>query len=146
MSISTDWLLLGLRLLFVGLLYLFLFRIVKLTNSEISLLAKRGNRATAKRPMLVMVDPAESSVQIDTKFPLGQVATIGRNSSSTIPIDDAFVSNQHARIEINGDEWRIHDLNSTNGTFVNGEQIRGIGDITEGDVVQFGRVTMRLIQ
>jgi pSer/pThr/pTyr-binding forkhead associated (FHA) protein len=146
MSISTDWLLLGLRLLFVGLLYLFLFRIVKLTRSEISLLAKKESRISAKRPALIMIDPAESSVQIDTKFPLGQVAIVGRSSSSTIPIDDAFVSSQHARIEIDGDEWRIHDLNSTNGTFVNGEQIRGIGDITEGDVVQFGRVTMRLVQ
>jgi hypothetical protein len=148
MSISTDWLLLGLRFLFVALLYLFLFRIVKLTTAEISLLAQRESRtggAGAKRPSLVMVDPADSQIEIGSRFQLGHITTVGRKTSSTIPLNDAFVSSQHARIEINGADWKIQDLGSTNGTFVNGEVIQGMSDIADGDVVQFGRVTMRLV-
>lgn len=148
MSISTDWLLLGLRFVFIGLLYLFLFRIVKLTRDEVSVLAQRETRSgpVLKRPSLVMVEPAEADFPVGHRFPLGQVTNVGRSSANAIALNDAFVSGQHARIEINGTEWRVHDLGSTNGTFVNGEQIHGFSDIGEGDVVQFGRVTMRLVQ
>jgi pSer/pThr/pTyr-binding forkhead associated (FHA) protein len=42
------------------------------------------------------------------------------------------------------DEWQIEDLNSTNGTFVNGFDVRGETVIREGDVIRIGRIEMKL--
>ncbi len=54
---------------------------------------------------------------------------LGRHPSNNIVIPDPFVSRKHARIAFDGDKWVIEDLGSTNGTFVDGEDIRGLGPI-----------------
>jgi pSer/pThr/pTyr-binding forkhead associated (FHA) protein len=63
-----------------------------------------------------------------SKFPLdGDLTTIGRAPDNDIEVDDLAVSAQHAAIERLGDaetaEFHVHDLQSTNGTFVNEEPV-----------------------
>jgi len=48
---------------------------------------------------------------------------IGRGADSAIPLDDAKVSRQHARISLHGDRLTVHDLDSTHGVWVNGVRI-----------------------
>ena len=72
------------------------------------------------------------------------VTTIGRRSSNTISTDssDLAVSGTHARIVFILDEHFIEDLESTNGTYVNGKPIKK-HNLKEGDVIAFGRHTLK---
>lgn len=67
--------------------------------------------------------------------------TIGRHPSNDLKFDierDTDVSSKHAEIHIAGNVVTLVDLNSTNGTFVNGRQIEGQRTIGGGDVLGFG--------
>lgn len=65
--------------------------------------------------------------------------TVGRLADNTLQIDDASVSSRHAEITLEREKYHLHDLGSTNGTFVNGEQVTD-AVLKHGDEVRFGRV------
>jgi pSer/pThr/pTyr-binding forkhead associated (FHA) protein len=65
--------------------------------------------------------------------------TIGRLADNDLQIDDGSVSSRHAEIEFEADAYHLHDLGSTNGTFVNGEQVTD-AVLRQGDEVRFGVV------
>jgi hypothetical protein len=70
-------------------------------------------------------------------------STIGRSSENSIVLDAPDVSRRHARIERSGRHLRIYDLNSTNGTRVNGEAIH-ISDVQEGDEIRIGSQVLQV--
>jgi adenylate cyclase len=70
---------------------------------------------------------------------------IGRSSSGDIVLDDRRVSRQHARIERIGEEFRVVDLGSGNGTLLNGRKIKSEPLMT-GDVVQIGRTPLTVMR
>lgn len=72
----------------------------------------------------------------------GQVV-LGRDPSCDVPIDSAQVSWHHARITARGDRWIIKDLNSRNGTFLNGSRIR-TAQIHQDDQLYLGPVAVQL--
>ena len=59
---------------------------------------------------------------------------IGRSQQSNIVYSNSSVSREHAKLHWNGNSWSIIDLNSTNGTYVNGKRINSF-DLSVGDVV-----------
>jgi len=72
----------------------------------------------------------------------GGVRTIGRTTAADFILDEALVSRIHCRLTAtNGGDLEIRDLDSTNGTFVNGERIN-VARLTPGDRLQLGRVEM----
>jgi hypothetical protein len=70
--------------------------------------------------------------------------SVGRRQSADVALDwDEQVSRLHARFERIDDDWTIVDDGlSTNGTFVNGERLRGRHRLVDGDTVRFGVTTM----
>jgi pSer/pThr/pTyr-binding forkhead associated (FHA) protein len=55
------------------------------------------------------------------------------------------ISAQHARLTWNGRGWVLEDLNSTNGTFVNGKPVERPVAVKQGDVIELGRVKVKLV-
>ncbi len=70
-------------------------------------------------------------------------ANVGRSDDSDIFLVDPSVSRAHAIVEMEGDTPVVRDLESTNGTFVNGERV-GRRRLMPGDVLGFGNTQMRL--
>lgn len=70
--------------------------------------------------------------------------TIGRVDDNTFPIPEGSVSSHHCEILIRGMDVIVHDLNSTNGTFINGHQITGEAPLKAGQILRLGQVEMRL--
>ena len=69
--------------------------------------------------------------------------TIGRVDDNTFHIQDASVSSHHCEVHLRGAEILIRDLNSTNGTFINGEKISE-AVLKSGQVLRFGQVELKL--
>ncbi len=68
--------------------------------------------------------------------------TLGRGEESTVRIDDAGMSRLHARISKQADGYVIEDLDSKNGTFISGQQVRGRRQLKEGERILMGEATV----
>lgn len=80
-----------------------------------------------------------------TTVPLGRSAVvIGRSHSSTLVIDDDFVSSRHARLYPEGDVWRLEDLGSTNGTVLDQRRVEGTVPVNVGSTIRIGRTNLEL--
>lgn len=129
------------RLAFLGLLYLFLFRIARALVGDL--------RAAAREPgaelgRLVVVASPAGEPEEGTSLALDAIATIGRDVNNAIVVEDQFVSAEHAILTFRGRAWYLEDLGSTNGTYVNGAPIEGVSPLGYGDVIQIGQVRLRL--
>jgi predicted component of type VI protein secretion system len=82
------------------------------------------------------------------QFPRGNGTqfSIGRDASCDLAIADMTVSRRHAQLERTGDGWVISDLESTNGTRVNGWRVRGKVPVRPGDTVSFGDLETVLLR
>lgn len=74
-------------------------------------------------PLLVVKRQDASLTQIEWGK---QALTIGRDSANDIIIDHPLASRRHARLEFDENGYAVRDLDSTNGTYVNGERIEGV--------------------
>ncbi|MDH4467176.1 MAG: FHA domain-containing protein [Bacteriovoracaceae bacterium] len=74
-----------------------------------------------------------------------EILTIGRSETCDIRINSSFLSFVHASIFIKDGKFNVSDLNSTNGTFVNGVKV-SISPLVENDILSFGPIAFRLIK
>jgi len=130
-----------LRLLFLGLLYAFLWAVVRVLLRDL--------RAAVREPgtelgRLVVLASPSGEPAVGVAFGLDAVATLGRDVNNSIVLEDDFVSAAHASLTFRGRSWYIEDLGSTNGTFVNGTQVEGIAPLSFGDELQIGQIRLRL--
>jgi DNA-binding NtrC family response regulator len=91
-------------------------------------------------PPHVLVVAAGSSSRVD--LPRDGQVTIGRAPEVELHIDDDSVSRKHARLSTRAGEVSIADLDSHNGTRVNGEPLTAMRRLASGDVVQLGDVVL----
>jgi hypothetical protein len=164
-----DSLLTALKLIFLALLYLFFFRVIRAVWVELRepksvqvavgpappAVAARAGRPTARangRPLwaggssaperLVMLEPNGQHGQV---FDLGDELTVGRAIGCGIALpDDTFVSTLHARVFRRDGDLFVEDLGSTNGTFVNDRQVTGTVPIHRGDRLQVGKTVLEM--
>jgi pSer/pThr/pTyr-binding forkhead associated (FHA) protein len=92
-------------------------------------------RSTGSSPVALEID--------GRRHPLtGAVTTLGRDEGCTIVVDDAGASRRHAEIRISHDgphlQVILRDLGSTNGTYLNGEQV-GSEELRDRDRITMGR-------
>ncbi|NPD30974.1 FHA domain-containing protein [Eggerthellaceae bacterium zg-1084] len=132
-----DVVLLAGRLLFVALLFVFLFAIMK---TGIGLV--RGQRKKERTWNLsVEKGPKElRGVAIVVRGPV----IVGRSGNADIVIAASYVSARHARFSLMGQNLFVEDLGSTNGTTVNGQPIAAPCALRSGDAVSIGDVTIRV--
>jgi hypothetical protein len=140
---------------FLAVLYLFLLWVARSAMKDLS----RGSDGTAAAepveppsprrrqsavpdlragvsPRLVVV--AAMGHEPGTNFDVGRGATMGRSDSAEIRVDDPFASSAHARVFERGDFMYVEDMGSTNGTYLNGRQIRTAERLKVADVIRIG--------
>jgi signal transduction histidine kinase/pSer/pThr/pTyr-binding forkhead associated (FHA) protein len=77
-----------------------------------------------------------------TRFRLDEaVVTIGRGASNVVQLHDTEISREHAELRRQGDVIVVRDLNSSNGTFVNGRAVKE-QELASGDQLQLGRTLL----
>jgi hypothetical protein len=139
---------------FLAVLYLFLLWVARsasrdLSRYEASAAAEAPEPAPARRrgrsgpdlragvePRLEVV--AAMGHEPGVCFDVGAGATLGRSDGADVQVDDPFASSAHARIFSRGDFMYIEDMGSTNGTYLNGRQLRTAERLKVADVVRIG--------
>ncbi|MBI3880141.1 MAG: FHA domain-containing protein [Verrucomicrobia bacterium] len=91
-------------------------------------------------PRLVLLSEGFTGRTYDLKV---EKTSVGRTDENAFTIDEPSVSSQHAEIILRGNDVVIKDLNSTNGTFINGDPITE-AVLKPGQILQFGMVELRL--
>jgi len=80
----------------------------------------------------------------ETEVALGDRLTIGRSATNQLVLDDPKVSRHHAEIRhVGGDRYRLQDLASANGTWLNGRRVAAPKELADGDQVQIGSAQLR---
>jgi hypothetical protein len=146
--------LLALKVAFLVLLYLFIWRIVRTAGRDLRLPQESfilrpalAGGAIAGRPVhpgrLVVVH--SEILSVGEEFPLNSSAlTVGRGGQNDVSIEgDEFASARHVRVEPRRDGVWVSDLGSTNGTFVNGVRVDRARKLVPGDVVRVGETELR---
>jgi hypothetical protein len=153
-SAAVDEVLLVLKIAFLVLLYLFIWRIVRTASRDLRLpqesfiLAPSSGGVQAARPgpstgRLIVVKSPDLLEGQDFQLDSSQL-TVGRGRQNDIIIaSDEYASARHARFEPRQDGVWVQDLGSTNGTFLNGSRLDRPRRLTQGDVVRVGETDFR---
>ncbi|MDI3518424.1 MAG: hypothetical protein PWQ34_571 [Caldanaerobacter sp.] len=123
-----------LKYVLIFLIYLFLYRVFKIIYMDIKGVRRERQLTSAKLSFLTG----------ERTFSLFEVTSIGRSDECDIVIESPYVSAKHALIRKKGKRFYIEDLNSTNGTFVNGKRVK-VARIKNGDVITLGDVDLKFI-
>jgi len=162
-SIAVQEVLLLLKIGFLVLLYLFIWRVVRTASKDLRggaaqesmilapqrmkeqkkqrRLRERGKGKPAGK-IVVVTSPAlragqEHSIDSEPLF-------VGRDAENDLPlVRDEFSSGRHARIEPRRDGVWIEDVGSTNGTYVNGVLLTTPRKLSSGDVIRVGETDLR---
>jgi pSer/pThr/pTyr-binding forkhead associated (FHA) protein len=142
-NLSLEFIILALRIAFIFLLYLFVYQVVRVIVRELRA-AGSEQSAGSQYGSLVVINPGQSGLEPGKRFPLGPVNTIGRTMANDIPLNDNFMSSEHALLQWDGQSWVLEDLESTNGTRLNGQEIDQPTALDYGDMIQVGHVDLKL--
>jgi hypothetical protein len=154
-SIAVEEALLVLKILFLVLLYLFIWRIVRSAARDVSLPQESFVLAPGSVPGLVSEEPQfEAGRLVVVKSPAleegdellldSSALLLGRGPRNDVDLGrDEFASSEHARIEPRRDGVWLEDVGSTNGTYLNGTRLTRPKRLTSGDVLRVGETELR---
>jgi hypothetical protein len=100
---------------------------------------KDSKGGAAERLLITAGDKAGYQLKLDRRE-----VSIGRAQNSDLVIDDEFASTNHARLVKTGNEWVVQDLNSTNGTFLDGVKVTTPVPLRPGSEVRIGKTAFEL--
>jgi pSer/pThr/pTyr-binding forkhead associated (FHA) protein len=156
-SAQVETTLLALKIAFLVLLYLFIWRIVRSAARDLrlpqesmilapqqaaaaGLIAQPAAREFGR--LVVLGSPALGEGDVVTLD--SHAITLGRGPTNDVPLpDDEYASTRHARVEPRRDGVWVEDIGSTNGTFVNGIRLTRERKLAPGDVVRVGETDLR---
>ena len=154
-SVSVEEALLVLKLAFLVLLYLFIWRIVRSAARDVRMPQESFVLAPGSVPGLGQDDPqVDSGRLVVVRSPAleegdelsldSSALLVGRGAHNDVDLTaDEYASSEHARIEPRRDGVWLEDVGSTNGTYLNGIQLTRAKRLTPGDVVRIGETELR---
>lgn len=128
-----------LKLIFIGFLYLFLFQVARSIRAHLGGAIGKGSGRLPAELVVVVSDSLQGR-----RYTVGAATVIGRSDDADIVVDDSYASDLHVRVGMQNGTMTVHDLGSTNGTYVNGRRITVPTAVVLGDSVQVGRTILEV--
>ncbi|MHC6181131.1 FHA domain-containing protein [Clostridium sp. JNZ X4-2] len=135
------------KIVIIGIVYIIIFWALRIMYKDIKVGSRRPRSASRKSFGLEVVNPGKSSnLRKGAVIPVRREITVGRKSDNQLILEDPYASGHHARIYIkNGKDCILEDLESTNGTLLNGKKLRGKHYLDSGDEIRIGNTSFKVI-
>ncbi|WP_031516180.1 FHA domain-containing protein [Desulfofalx alkaliphila] len=149
--------LLALRLLFLGLFYLFLLKLVIMVVGDLrkapAAHSQKGGHIIIPKEIkggdgatLVVVASENDMIKPGFKIYLGDSTRLGRSAKNDVSIVDDFVSTEHAAIKLKDGQYWLEDMGSLNGTYLNEKRLTRPAVLANGDRVRLGGVSFEFVR
>ncbi len=133
-----DLILALLRIIFLGLVYLFVWQIARAIGSHLGISVRRPRRE-GRRILFVRSDTSAGQ-----EVEVSNVVVMGRSEEADVVLGDPYASDVHMRLVAAENGITLHDLGSTNGTYVNGRRVTAPLQLRRGDTIQVGKTVMEV--
>jgi pSer/pThr/pTyr-binding forkhead associated (FHA) protein len=133
-----DVILALLRIIFLGLVYLFVWQVARAIGSHLGISVRRRRKEGTK---ILFV---RSETQQGQEAEITDVTVMGRSDEADLVLADPYASEFHMRLVAQENGLMLHDLGSTNGTYVNGRRVTAPTELRRGDNIQVGKTVMEV--
>ncbi len=150
---DTEPIAVALKFGFLAVLYLFLFWVAQSAFRELRRTGVPAPEATGIHPLgpggraaasdAWLVATTGGGLDPGERFDLFGGISIGRSTDADVRIEDRYASGIHARIYSRGASYYVEDMNSTNGTFLNGRRLQGEAELRDLDELRIGGTEFR---
>ena len=126
------------KYIFIVIIYLFIFSIIRLIYLDI-----RGMKGIASdnKIYLKLINRKETlPFKIKEYYSIEDILVAGRQGDSHVVLKDPFISKKHFQIIEDEGEFYLEDLNSANGTYLNGEKIYDVVKLRDSDIIRVGKI------
>jgi len=153
--VEYDPISVALKFGFLAVLFLFLLVIARSALKDLRRTASPAPDATGFHSPAAFAEVARGvdawlvadrggGLEPDQRFDLIGGLSIGRSKDADVQIADRYASGIHARVFERGGRHYVEDMNSTNGTLLNGATLNGEAELIDGDTIQIGDTEFRL--
>lgn len=135
-------------LIFIVILYVIIYYALKIMYKDVKNGGKKRRPPVAKGNFgLEIIDSGNvRTLKEGSIIPIRSDLTIGRRDDNSIVLNEQHVSGKHARIIVRNDSLFIEDLNSTNGTYLNGTKINSKTRLSNKDEIKIGNVVFKVLR
>lgn len=133
--------------IFVVIIYLFIYAIIRMIFLDIHTMYRKKSGGLAEAYLKLINLRHDLDFPVDESYEIEQDEIIGRGKKCDISIADKYMSVKNSRIFKSSGKFYIEDLDSTNGTYLNGEPLGDKAvELLDGDKITAGRVNFLFVQ
>ena len=134
-------------LIFIVILYVIIYYALKIMYKDVKNGGKRKRPVNRGKSygLEVLNNGGNSDLKEGSIIPIRSELTIGRKEGNSIKLTDQHVSGNHARIIVRNDKLFLEDLNSTNGTFLNGRRLNNKAQLSNKDEIKIGNSVFKIV-
>ena len=126
------------KYIFIIIIYLFIFSIIRLIYLDIK---GMGAITSDNATYLKLINRIDSlPFKIKEYYSIDEAISLGRHGDNDIVIKDPYVSKQHFQIIKDEGKFYLEDLNSANGTSLNGGKVLDVVKLKNGDIIKIGQI------
>lgn len=126
------------KYIFIGIIYLFILSIIRLIYLDIKGI---GSKELNEAKYLKLINRRDSlPFKVEESYSLKEFISLGRGNANDIIIKDPYISKKHLKIVKDEGDYYLEDLDSANGTFLNGSKILDVAKLQNGDRIKTGQV------
>lgn len=134
----TGFVLTLLRLIFLALLFIFVWQVSRSMSRHVGSITPSQKRTKNE---IVFV---RSESQAGQSYVIKDALTLGRSPDADVLLDDPYASEFHLRLVSEDDRLTLHDLGSTNGTYLNGRRVTNPVVLRKSDSLQVGKTVIEV--
>ncbi|MCX7711292.1 MAG: FHA domain-containing protein [Clostridia bacterium] len=136
-----------LKYIFITIIYIFLFSIIRLIYLDIRSVNKKASDLAEKAPYLKLINRRdELYFKVEESYILSRDKSLGRAAKANISIEDPFLSGEHARFIHRDGSILLKDLGSKNGTLINGVRLTDEEvPLNNGDKIEMGQLAFLFV-
>ena len=128
-----------LKFIFVAFIYLFVWQVARAIGLHVGT-SETGRRRKPSTQVVIVKSETQAGMDIAVK----DAVVLGRSPETDIVLEDPYASEFHMRLVRQDDGIVLHDLGSTNGTYVNGRRVGAPIALSKGDAIQVGKTIMEV--